>query len=424
MALMDIRPSRTLSYVTVKLIFVNRYFAPDISATSQLLTELAQHLAGTGREVHVVTSRQLYDDARAQLPHRETMDRVHVHRVWTTRFGRSGLAGRSIDYLTFYFSVGIALDRMADAGDVIVAETDPPLVSVVAAWVARRRNARLVNWLQDIFPEVAERLGVGILAGWLGSVFRKLRDYSLRAASANVVLGDLMAETLRRTQATDEARITVIHNWSDGRLIRPGSSDRNPLRREWGLSRKFVVGYSGNMGRAHEVETIVRAAERLRGVPDIAFLIIGGGKNQAWLEAEVERRGLGASFQFHGYQPRERLAESLGASDVHLVSLKPELEGLIVPSKFYGIAAAGRPTLFIGDRNGEIPRILDEADCGLSFSVGDDAGLSRAIEALRHDSGRVGLMGANARQAFERRFDKPRAMTQWDELLSRVAEAS
>src|SRR5579863_5484587 len=136
-----------------RLIFVNRFFFPDHSATSQMLSDLAFHLAGTGREVHVVTSTQIYDDPKASLPSREIINDVNVHRVSSTQFGRAALLGRSIDYLSFYRSVWRCLMEIARPGDTIVAKTDPPLVSVVAMAVARRKGARLINWLQDIFPE-------------------------------------------------------------------------------------------------------------------------------------------------------------------------------------------------------------------------------------------------------------------------------
>jgi glycosyltransferase involved in cell wall biosynthesis len=373
--------------------------------------------------VHVVTSRQRYDDPSVRLAREETVQGVRVHRVWTTHFGRSRLAGRAIDYLTFYLSAAWRLNALLRAGDVAIAKTDPPLISVPAHWVARRRGARLINWLQDLFPEAAERLGVRLARGALGSAARALRDRSLRAAAMNVVPGEGMARALIGNGSVASERIAVVHNWADGRLIRPLPHRDNSLRNEWGLADRFVVGYSGNMGRAHEFATVIDAAERLRGARDVMFLFVGGGKHEAWLRDEAARRGLGALFRFRPYQPRERLAESLCVADLHLVTLKPELEGLIVPSKFYGIAAAGRPTLFVGDPDGEIARILRAEDCGLSLRAGDAQGLAQAIVELKADAERRASMGSNARRAFDARFDKPRAMAEWRAILERSLAA-
>jgi len=404
----------------VKLIFVNRYFHPDLSATGQLLSDLAFRLAARGREVHVVTSRQRYEDAVARLPARESIEGVQVHRVWTSRFGRAWLPGRALDYLSFYVFSGLCIAQLARRGDLVIAMTDPPLASFPAALSARLRGARLVNWLQDVFPEVAEQLGLRVARGAFGILARALRDYSLRTAALNVVLGARMREVVASLEPAAAQRISVIHNWADGETLRPLPPGDSPLRAQWGLQGRFVVAYSGNMGRVHDFDTALGACERLRTDMDVAFVFIGEGHQRLRLELEVRRRGL-ANVTFQPFQPREALTVSLGAADAHLVSLQPALEGLVVPSKFYGIAAAGRPAIFIGDADGEIARMLREARCGLVVAAGDAAGLARAILALRDHPAQCREMGANARAAFEARYDLPHAMNQWEAALAQAA---
>lgn len=404
-----------------KIVFVNRYFYPDHSATSQLLTDLAFHLAKAGSEVSVVTSRQVYDDPGSVLPNRDSIQGVVVVRVWTTRFGRQNLVGRALDYVTFYLSAAWSLLALLRPGDIAVAKTDPPLISVVAAVASKIRGARLINWTQDLFPEVSGALGVGG-GGLLTAVLRWMRNWSLRAAHMNVAIGDCMAKKLVEEGIGQDA-IRVIHNWSDGRAIQPVERAQNDLRVEWELADKFVVGYSGNMGRAHEFATILDAAERLNGRADIVFLFIGGGPQRDWIRQEAQRRRL-EHIRFKPYQPREQLALSLSVPDVHLISLHPSLEGLIVPSKFYGIAAAGRPTIYVGDPDGEIPRILHESGCGYTISTGDSQGLASCIQDLAGDAGRVRELGRRARDVFDRRFDQTGALRAWEQILTLVATAS
>src|SRR6266705_5767721 len=136
-----------------RLIFINRYFFPDHSATSQLLSDLTFYLAASGQAVHVIASKQIYDDPEAALPDHETIGGVTVHRVASTRFGRANLPGRALDYLSFYKSMRRRLGEIAQLGDIVVAKTDPPLLSLAVAPTARKRRARLVHWLQDIYPE-------------------------------------------------------------------------------------------------------------------------------------------------------------------------------------------------------------------------------------------------------------------------------
>src|SRR6266567_1235840 len=192
-----------------RIIFLNRFFFPDHSATSQLLSDLAFHLASAGRDVHVVASRQLYEDPRAELPPEEIVAGVCIHRLATAQFGRSALPGRSIDYLSFYRSLWRFVPGLANPGDILVAKTDPPLLSVLAMWLAKRRGTHLVNWLQDLYPEVAMKLGVRFLHGPVGYGLTNLRDRSLRAAAANIVVGQRMAEQLH-SRGIDPQRISII----------------------------------------------------------------------------------------------------------------------------------------------------------------------------------------------------------------------
>ena len=402
----------------LRVFFLNRFFHPDHSATSQLLTDLTIHLAKTGIAVHVITSGQVYDDPNSTLPSYDLIQGVRVTRVWTTRFGRQNLPGRTFDYLTFYLCAAWSLFALLKPGDVVVAKTDPPLISVVAAMVAKVRGAKLINWIQDLFPEVAGALYVGGI-GRLAGLLRSVRNWSLRTASKNVVIGEGMAKKLAGEGIKPDA-IQVIHNWADGRAIQPVDRDKNDLRREWHIQDRFVVGYSGNIGRAHEFDTILDAAERLKDVTNIVFLFIGGGAHRDRIEEEARRRSL-ENIMFKTYQPRDQLALSLTVPDVHLISLQPSLEGLIVPSKLYGIAAAGRPTIFIGSKHGEIPHILREAQCGFSVEKGQAEEVSRIIRELADDKETCLRLGRRARALFDQRFDTRHAMEAWEAVIAATA---
>jgi colanic acid biosynthesis glycosyl transferase WcaI len=378
-----------------------------------MLGDLAFHLTARGHEVTVITSRQLYQDPHARLAEREKVAGVEVFRVGSTSFGRGSLPGRALDYLTFYLSAAFALWRAARADVTVVAKTDPPLLSVPAALVCALRGARLVNWLQDLFPEVAQAAGARFA---MVRVLAWLRDRSLAHAACNVVLGERMAARLRARGLPDE-RIAVIANWADGEAIKPVEHAANPLRRDWGLAESFVAAYSGNMGRVHEFETILDAAKRLKQDAGVRFLLIGDGRWRPWIEDKVRGERL-ESVLLKPYQPREKLSLSLGIGDVHLVSLQPRMEGLVVPSKFYGIAAAGRPVIYVGDPDGEIPRILVRHDIGIAVRPGDVGGLVAALVELRANPHKRLAMGARARALFEAEYDKPIALAKWDMMLA------
>jgi len=404
----------------MRVLFVNRFYFPDHSATSQMLTDLAADLRLSGMDITVITSRQLIDEPRARLPAREDVAGIHVQRVWSTRFGRATLPGRAIDYLSFYIGALWRLARLCRAGDVVVAKTDPPLISVAAAWVARRRRAHLVNWLHDLFPEIAERVGVRFAGGYAGRAMRGLRNRSLRAADLNVAIGSRMAEELAALGIASQ-RVTIIHNWCDGGDVRPLPLAGHPLREVWQLKDRFVVSYSGNMGYAHEFATILDAARRLRARSDIVFLFIGGGVRRAALEREVRESEL-VNVQFKPYQPRESLGRSLTAANAHLVSLSPAVEGLMVPSKFYAIAAAGRPVLFVGAGDGELAGLIDAAGCGFRIAPGAGDTLAGRIIELAANPDLAQRQGQAARRLFEARFDRRLATRAWSQALQGVAQ--
>jgi colanic acid biosynthesis glycosyl transferase WcaI len=412
-----------------RVIFINRYFYPDHAATAEILSSLAFELVSCGFDVHVITSRLRYDDTSVTLRPWEVIHGVSIWRIWTSRRGRQNLIGRSLDYFSFYLFAGWQLLRIARAGDVVVAMTDPPLLSVVAAPIAWLRRLHLVNWLQDIFPEVAEALRVGGSAGSLAfRLLRPLRNRSLQAADINVVVGHRMADHLVE-ESIPRRKIRVIENWSDGEFISPTPASESELRRSWGLQDAFVIGYAGNLGRVHDLVTVITAMVLLqeraaRSEDDISnrikFVFIGGGAQFPELEREVSQRGL-RNVLTRPYQRRERLSQTLAVADVHLVTLNPKLEGLVMPSKFYGVLAAGRPVLFVGAGQGELAKLVQEIGCGLAVKSGHGMMLMESILELASDLKLCARMGFRGREAFEERWSKGRAIEKWTEALNSIA---
>lgn len=405
-----------------RVFFINRYFFPDHSATSQILSQLAFDLAKSGYNVHIVTSRHLYNDPAANLKVEETHRGAVIHRLATTQRGRTHLFDRSIDYFSFYLSAWRLLMALADQTDILIPMTDPPLLSILAWRISRRRGSGVINWLQDIYPEVATELGVPLIKGPLGKLLALARNASLRDAAANVVVGPLMAQKVLKLGISSD-RINVIPNWCDDEAIVPVANEENPLRAEWHLQGKFVVGYSGNLGRAHEFETVFAAAEQLRNNPDIVFLLIGGGHGSAELARQVQEAGLEDKFQFLPYQSNENLRYSLSVPDVHWISLRPQLEGLIVPSKVYGIAAAGRPIIAVTAKDGEIARLVKAHECGVIVEPGNADEMAKAIVHLAtKDDARI-RMGLRARAMLDAEFTRRHAFRRWRKIVNRLLAA-
>jgi glycosyltransferase involved in cell wall biosynthesis len=242
----------------------------------------------------------------------------------------------------------------------------------------------------------------------------------LEGSDAIVVLGEAMRGRVVESGAAAE-RVSVIPNWSDGESVVPVPHAGNPLRSEYsGYSAKFVVMYSGNMGRMHDFETLLEAARLLRSRSDIRFVFQGDGAKRA--EVERAAREL-PNVVLMPYRARSELAHSLSAADAHLISLSPGATGLVEPSKLYGIMAVGRPAIFVGSINAEVARILLWERCGLVVPGGSGAGLAASIERLAQRPDECGELGARARAAFEARYTRRAATAAFAELLRWLAPA-
>ena len=401
------------------LIFINRFYAPDISATSQMLTDLTVEMASNGLDVKVICSKTLYNDTNVTLPPRESLNKVEVIRVPSTRFGRGRVWSRLLDYATFYLSMLLKIMLVAKKGDWVIAKTDPPLMSIPLVAVAFLKRARLANWLQDIFPEIAESAGFSFKVPFIHRNLMRLlyylRDRSLNWSDFNVVLSKEM-KTLLVERGIVAEKLQIIPNWSDPEAIKPLAISDNPKRQQWGLENKFVVGYSGNMGIAHDLDTIVEAASLLKEESNLVFLMIGAGFRKNFMIVEVEKRGLTDSIIFKPYQPRKELSESLGCADVHLVSLRPNMEGLIVPSKFYGVCAAGKPVIYLGSSESYIGRTIRQHNCGIVVE-GDGQQLAAAILNYARNPDLVREQGASARQNIGETTTVENASNHWQSRL-------
>jgi colanic acid biosynthesis glycosyl transferase WcaI len=398
------------------IIFVNRFFYPDESATSQILSDLAFALAERGFTVTVIASA-------AGVPCRssfsETIRGVEVLRIPTGGVCSRDLVPRSLEYLKFYFNATRLLFGKTRRENILIAKTDPPLISFFVALVARLRRAVLINWLQDIYPEVAYELGVPLMGGPIGWGLKRARHFALRSARVNVAIGHQMAAFLREI-CGGSGQIEIIPNWVDDDKIRALSPTDNPFLNKIAKNGEFIVGYSGNLGRAHEFKTLFGAAQILRRHKDVIFAFIGGGYCLNALKANVVAAGIGKQFRFLAAQPVENLPFSLPAPNVHWISLRPQLEGLILPSKFYGILAAGRPMIAIMAKTGEVSREIERFGCGIVIEPGDSERLACEILRLKDDGVECAIMGRRARELLEQKYQRKRSINRWIELLQRL----
>jgi glycosyltransferase involved in cell wall biosynthesis len=243
-----------------------------------------------------------------------------------------------------------------------------------------------------------------------------LAGLALKSADAVVVLGEDMKE-IAIGQGASPDHVHVIRNWADPDRIFPVPPEKNRLRREWGLEGKFVVAYSGNFGVSHDFDDLLSVAEELASDDRFRFLFIGQGIRRPQAERFVSSRKL-RNVILRPYQEASILPESLSAGDVHFISLREGFEGLVVPSKAYGVMAAGRPVIYQGSESGEIARMVSKERIGFVVSPGDRERLKRRILEMRADAGLRKRMGETARRALVERYSASIGLDLYRKLLA------
>ncbi len=404
----------------MQMLFINRFFHPDQSATAQLLTDLAVGLATHGIGVTVLTGRLGYLGGVTTLPNEEQYQGVTVRRVWSTRFGRLSPLGRLLDYLSFYLSSAWTAG-LAKGVDCLVVLSDPPMLSVLAALLGRLKRWKTICWLQDVFPEIAVRAGL-LQEGLLTRLLRWAAQWSLGMSDRVIVVGRCMERRLLAVGLQPD-RVVLISNWADGNHLIPVAPGENWFRKQQELEGKVAIMYSGNLGVVHETESLIPVIRRLSAMPEVCVLFVGEGQGKTRLEDWVCTERL-ENVRFVGYQAKEHLRYSLSAGDIHLVTLRAEMEGLSVPSKVYGIMAVGRPVVFIGPEKSEVAALVRDAGCGEVFAPGESEKAAQAILDLARDCHRRERLGLAGRRYFEHFLDKHFAIQRFYEVLKQMTVGS
>lgn len=397
------------------ILFINQYYWPDHASTAQHLTDLAEDLASRGYECHVLCARGRYGASGTALPADEVHEGVRIHRVRATSLGRSGTLARMTDYLSFYAGAivrALALPRF----DTVVTLTTPPIIGLVGTILKRLEGSRHIYWSMDLHPDASLALGRmsprnPVVRGlsWLsGRVYRQ--------ADRVVVLGPYMADRVAM-QGVEPDRIVTIPVWSRRDEVYPIPRSANALRKSLGLGDAFVAMYSGNMGLAHCFDEFIEAARRLRDRSDIVFLFAGAGPRLGEVKTAAERDRL-TNIRFLEYVPRSHLHMSLSMADVHLIAMRPEMTGIVVPGKLYGVMAAGRPAVFVGPRHCETADTIRNAGCGITIDRGDADGLVAALTHLAGDPSLARRMGERARSAFLAGYERRHCCDAWRGLLA------
>jgi len=402
------------------ILFVNQYFYPDTASTGQLLTELCISLAGEHR-VSVLCGTPSYNPVKrlkSKWPfRRENYQNVHIFRTASTVFSRANMAGRCLNYISYLLNAFLC-SLLVGKPDIVVAMTDPPIAGLIGLLVKKRRKIPMVTVVHDLHPDIGVILGK-IHNPLIIKTVDTIVKFILQRTEHVVTIGRSMQQRIA-DKGINANKTSVISNWVDVDLIRPQPKE-NPFSLKHGTVNDFTVMYSGNIGLSQNLESIIDAASILKDEPSIRFVLIGDGATKAGLRRAAEQRGL-KNLLFLPYQPKEMLRHSLSSGDIHLIPLDARLQGYIVPSKVYGIMAAGRPFLALVNQRSEVADIARQFDCGVVVRPDNAEALAKNIRELSNHSQYLEEMGHRGREAAVQYFGRELIRDQYGKLLHEVVE--
>ena len=385
-----------------RLKIITQFYPPDYAATGQLIEELANHLQCEQMQVSVFTSQPSYAFNCNKAPKLERNGSLLVQRSGAARFWSQRIRGKAIEGLVFFLRSIVHLLRAAHRTDILLLTTAPPFLPVLGYLFNRFFGLQYVCLLYDIYPDIATKLYVIPQNHWLGKGWDWFNHHTWRRSQAVIVLSSTMKEHVIAKCPEVADRVKVIHNWANPKQIVPIDKQDNWFAHQHKLVHHFTVVYSGNMGRCHDLDTIMDAMHYLKDEP-IQFVFIGDGAKCQDVKDQTERLGL-THVRFLPYQDRDVLPYSLTAADLLLVSISDGMEGLVAPSKLYSALAAGRPVAAVCNKRAYLQDLITQAQCGAVFSNGDGVGLAKFIHHLYQDSQLATAMGQSAREYFQSNF--------------------
>jgi colanic acid biosynthesis glycosyl transferase WcaI len=403
----------------MKVLLLNQCFHPDVMATSQQLTHLAVGLSEKGHQVTVIASDRGYDNPAVRFPRREVWQGIAIIRIPTFALGKDARWRRAINFASFLILCSLRL-LLLDKFDVVVALTSPPLISVLGSIFVQLKGGKFFFWVMDLNPDEA------IAAGWLkedsltSSLLGKLMGYSVRHSHRVIVLDRFMKQRVL-AKGIREERITVLPPWSHDGTVGYDADGRQAFRARHNLDEDFVVMYSGNHSPCHPLDTLLDAALRLSSKAKISFCFVGGGSEQAKVEAFAARHNL-KNVKCLPYQSLRELSGALSAADLHTVVMGDKFAGVVHPCKVYNILKIGTPFLYVGPEESHVSDIAAQETNGYVVYSARHGEAGRVVDyimdaAERKYAGRVGSSPASSQQ-FAKNVLLPRMIETLEKVMS------
>lgn len=401
------------------LLIISQVYVPDPAAVGQHIADVAEAMAAKGWRVIVYTSRRGYENPAIEYPTREWIKGVDVRRLPLSSFGKRSISVRLLAQAIFILQATIRgmFTRRLSA---VLVSTSPPFAGGAGVVLRAVRRVPFVWWVMDLNPDQLVAAKAISANSWAVRLFDRLNRVTMRQAARVITLDRFMADRLLAKHDI-RSRLIVIPPWSpafDGLQSKMTVAD---FRNAHGLEASFIVAYSGNHAMQHPLTTVLEAARHFELEGDLRFVFIGGGAGKAAVDTRVQAGA--PNIRSLPFQPLADIHASLGAADVHIVSMGKDVVGIVHPCKIYGVLAIGRPVLFLGPRQCHIGDIMTSHRLGEIVEHGDVDGAVQAIRRLRGLSQRdTAEISANCANVSDLKFNRERSLVAVCEVLKAASE--
>ncbi|MBN1126550.1 MAG: glycosyltransferase family 4 protein [Sedimentisphaerales bacterium] len=399
-----------------KILLLYHYFHPDTNVSARLYSDLACDLRRRGWEVVVMPSNRVWENDKISLPRHESWREITIRRIWRPPLRQASIPGRMVNavWLIIAWSLVALRKKTLPDIDIVLLGTDPIFSVLVALpWKWFRPKTRIVHWCFDLYPEAAVADGMLCSASWIVRAVKKMLKPAYHACDLVIDLGNCMGQRLQEYRS-GEQRATITP-WA---LVEPAEIKSKFCP---GLSAKdkLTILYSGSFGRAHSFDTILTLARCLRNEPiRFVFGVFGNRVDQFHQATGPDD----TNIEFIPFVSPDRLQDRLQSGDIHLVSLREEWTGMVMPSKFFAALAVGRPVIFAGSENSAPAEWIIKHKLGWILSPDSIEWVADQLRGLTREPGRLEQIQENCRRVYRMHFSRKIMENQWVRHLQKLTE--
>ena len=406
-----------------KLLIYAHYFYPDVASTGQILTELCEGMIDTF-DITVICvvpsySGTIDEKYKTKRIYKEEHNGIKIIRVRVPEFQKSNKVSRIKNLLAYFFNSLLATLKI-EKQDYIYTISQPPILGgvlgVLGKWL---KGGKLIYNIQDFNPEQTMAVGYSKNKLLLNTVM-SVDKFSCKKSDKVIVVGRDMQETLRnRFNNKKVPKNVFINNWINEKEIYPLEQNHPRVmefKEKYNLKDKFIIMYSGNIGLYYDLENIIKVIGEFKDREDVVFAFVGDGTVKDKVEAYVKENNL-SNVTFIPYQDKADLIYSLNAADIHWVVNAKGIKGVSVPSKLYGVMAAGKPVLGVLDEGSEARLIVEDCNCGVCIEPGNYKEISNNIEYILNNKEEIRALGLNGRQYLETNLTKEVSINKYKENI-------